>query len=562
MRKLIHVLCGALVTGLVAGCDEPLSVQNPDQPERERVLNTPGDIENFIANAWVTVNAGTIGPGIAQTGAGANDALQPAFLVMGLESYSGNSNFAMATRGAVPRNFIDNSRGNLAELGNVRDWRVLHRAARSALLGLNRLSDPTFTLGSAAQDVRARAFAHFSFGAALGFLSLSYDSVSVMTIADAQEELNFPLTGYAEGMQIALQNLDEAIALATVTPAPAGANGFPLPASWLNSGTTTSAANFVRLVRSYKALFRANVARTPQERAAVDWTEVIDDANNGITADYVVNMSPTLGWDVNWVIQHYLFQSWTQMWQLIVGMGDTSGGFDTWLATPLAAKTAFVVVTPDERFPQGSTRTAQIADSPPSGSPPAAGQYFRNRPPGEDVVTSNTLANSFYDFNRFQAFRNATRVGPYPVLVKAVIDLLAAEGYIRTGQFALAAAKIDISRVGNGGLPPLVGAGLNDLVTPVPGGASCVPRVPVGPNFTSSACGNILEALKWEYRLESAYTGYGNWFFPGRGWGDLPEGTPLHFPVPFQEMDARGAPFYNLGGVGGPSSAARGNYGI
>ena len=562
MRKLIHMLCGALVVGMVAGCEDPLDVENPDNPERERVLNTPGDIETFIANAWVTVNGGTIGPAVAQTGAGTNDALQPQLIVLGLESYSGNSNFAMATRGAVPRNFIDNTRGNLAEIGNVRDWRVLHRAARSALLGLNRLSDPSFTLGSAAQDVRARSFAHFVFGVAMGYLSLAYDSVSVMTIADAQEELTFPFTGYQDGIEIALTNLDEAIALATQTPAPAGGNGFPLPATWLNTGATVSAADFVRLIRSYKALLRANVARTPAERAAVDWTQVIADANAGIIADYVVQMSPTLGWDVNWVIQHYLFQSWHQMWQLIVGMGDTSGQFDAWLALPLAQKAAFVVVTPDRRFPQGSTRTAQIAASPASGSPPPAGLYFRNRPPGEDVITSNTLANSFYDFIRFQAFRNASRVGPYPILVKPVIDLLAAEGYIRTGQFALAAAKIDLTRVGRGQLPPLTGAGINDLVTPVPGGASCVPRVPVGPSFTSSACGNILEALKWEYRIESAFTGYGNWFFPGRGWGDLPEGTPLHHPVPFQEMDARGQAFYSLGGVGGESSAARGNYGI
>ncbi|MGH7719408.1 MAG: hypothetical protein ACREON_11270, partial [Gemmatimonadaceae bacterium] len=135
MRTLIYVMCGALVAGTLAGCDDPLVVENPDNPERERVLNSPIDIENFIANAWTTVSGGTIGGTLATPTAGANDALQPQFLVMGLESYSGNSNFSMATRGAVPRNFIDNTRGNQTENGNVRDWRVLHRAARSALLG-------------------------------------------------------------------------------------------------------------------------------------------------------------------------------------------------------------------------------------------------------------------------------------------------------------------------------------------------------------------------------------------------------------------------------------------
>ena len=50
--------------------------------------------------------------------------------------------------------------------------------------------------------------------------------------------------------------------------------------------------------------------------------------------------------------------------------------------------------------------------------------------------------------------------------------------------------------------------------------------------------------------------------FAARGWGDLPEGTPIQWPVPYQEMDARAEPFYALGGVGQPGSAGPGNYGL
>ena len=56
-------------------------------------------------------------------------------------------------------------------------------------------------------------------------------------------------------------------------------------------------------------------------------------------------------------------------------------------------------------------------------------------------------------------------------------------------------------------------------------------------------------------------TTYGAWFFDSRGWGDLPEGTPLEWPVPNQELDARLLPIYNLGGVGQPSSAGTSTYG-
>jgi hypothetical protein len=69
-----------------------------------------------------------------------------------------------------------------------------------------------------------------------------------------------------------------------------------------------------------------------------------------------------------------------------------------------------------------------------------------------------------------------------------------------------------------------------------------------------------MEAMKYEYRMETAYSSFGRWFFAGRGWGDLVAGTPLEYPVPYDELDARQKPYYALGG-GGPSSAAPGTYG-
>jgi hypothetical protein len=144
-------------------------------------------------------------------------------------------------------------------------------------------------------------------------------------------------------------------------------------------------------------------------------------------------------------------------------------------------------------------------------------------------------------------------------MTRAEMDLLAAEGYIRTGDFAKAMDKINITRVGNGKLPPL--AGITSLTQPIDNTGSCVPRVPQPPNFTTAACGNIMEAMKWEKRLETEMTHLGAWFVDSRGWGDLAEGTPVHFPVPFQEMDARARAAYNIGGVGGVDAAPRGTYG-
>ena len=91
---------------------------------------------------------------------------------------------------------------------------------------------------------------------------------------------------------------------------------------------------------------------------------------------------------------------------------------------------------------------------------------------------------------------------------------------------------------------------------------TCVPKVPdPAQSYRGWKCGNVWDALKYEFRLETAYTGYGNWYLPGRGWGDLPQGTATQFPVPYQEMDSRARPFYGFGG-GLPSSAGPGNYGL
>ncbi len=115
---------------------------------------------------------------------------------------------------------------------------------------------------------------------------------------------------------------------------------------------------------------------------------------------------------------------------------------------------------------------------------------------------------------------------------------------IRTGAFAQAAALINITRVRNG-LPAITAF---DATTPVPGGANCVPRVPVPAGGT--VCGNMMEAMKWEKRIETAFTSIAPWFFESRGWGDLPENTALFWPVPYQELQVRGYPMNALYGAG------------
>jgi hypothetical protein len=143
-----------------------------------------------------------------------------------------------------------------------------------------------------------------------------------------------------------------------------------------------------------------------------------------------------------------------------------------------------------------------------------------------------------------QQLYQANRIGKFPMMQKAEVDLLAAEAYYRLGDLANAAAKINITRQAKGILPALPAT--MTATDQIPGGGACVPRVPdPATNFTSAKCGTLFEALKWEKRMELAFMQYGAWYFDSRGWGDLAAGTPLEWPVPYQEMDTRSLTLYN-----------------
>ena len=543
----------ALVGLGAIACKDILVAENLSSPDVERVFATPGAIEQTIGSGYQSCHNNVT-----------NSATMTEVSVMGLESYSQLNNNNMGPRSTIPRNPIQNQLGSSSIFG---EFSSLTRAARLAVNAVNaldrlRADDPSPAdgiLGSEGRDLRARAFGFFVIGCNQGWLSIIYDSAAVMKVGLSSDTIP-PLTAARFVMDTAIQHLDSAIAIANRAEAAAG---FPTINTWLG-GRAHSRDEFVRLVRTYRARFRAGIARTAAERDAVDWPAVIDDAENGITSDFRVNVGAQTGWNSGFFVTT-MFQdgrNWSQISLMYYGMADVSGGYDAWLATPLMSRSPFLVVTPDRRWPSGATRAAQVSAS---VAPPANSYnhfpYVAALSPDD---TGEPWGWSYYQFNRNRALRFNTPAssGDYPEIMKPEMDLLAAEGYIRTGNIAAAAAKIDISRVARGGLPALTGV-VTTASDPVPGGASCVPRVPVGPNFTSTACGNIMEAMKWEKRMETAYTSFARWWIDGRGWGDLVEGTALEYPVPFQEMNARGGrPSYPLGGGGGNSAAPKGTYGF
>jgi hypothetical protein len=547
MRRLAT---GLAVAALVTACSDALEVSNENNPSTPQVLNSAADLETAIGGTFRVIHVANVG--------GSNDNIDNQMKALALESYATVNNFGMNVRAPLPRNPILNERGNNVQVGNNRDYQQLQVAARATanyIFALDRLEDadparPVLT--SVGRSASARAFAFFTLGLALGNTALVYDSAA--TVTPKTPIVAGPLEGYRAVMDTALRMMDSALAIANSAPVVADQGNFLIQSGWIRSANFPSGFNraqFIQLVRSYKARLRAGVARTPTERAAVNWNEVIADAQNGLPTGLVIRTTVSGGWDNAWIASQYRYGGWHNMSNHFIGMADTSGAYQTWLSTRDANGQAggggpILIRTPDLRFPSGETRAAQTANSPTAQVPPlppTGRLYFRNRAPGDDTPTP-AHGDSYYDHARFYAVFAATdRVGDWPTMTRTELDMLIAEGQLRTNtNTSNAIALINITRTASG-LPALTGTGT------VPGGNACVPRVPVGPSGNTTQCGDAFEAMKYEKRLETAMTGYGQWFFDSRGWGDLPEGTALHWPVPWQEMDARLKQYYDMGGT-------------
>lgn len=543
-----------LSTFVACKADESLGVNNLNNPDVVRAFATPDGVENVLKNGFLQIFGATHG---------SSTAIWPAAQATALESYGSVANFGLAQRGAIPRSVIDNTRGNPTANENFRDFQQLFLRGRliaNALGAFNVQLAAGASIGTAFQDQRARSYGYFAMAMANGEGAMMYDSVGVLT-ATLDPKVVPPLVGYKDAMTTALQQMDSAIAIANVARTANGSagnlTGF-LPVDWMRtSPAPTSLDDYIRMVHSMKARFRAGNARNPAERAAVNWQAVHDDAAAGITKDWVLDLSANLGWTAAWLNQMAVSTGWSGMTPAIVGMADTTSGYATWVATDRGSRSPFLIQTPDARFPKGTTRAEQTTNSPAlSASLPTI--YFRNRPPGEDSP-GEAYGISYYDHVRFTSYRQGGSVGKWLWMSQAENDMLRAEALIALGRSAEVAPLLNRTRVLNN-LPPFPPGSTTASRAPIqPGGGpnSCVPRTPTAAGG-GLECGSLFEAVKWEKRMETLYTGYSQWFFDSRGWNDLPVGSPLMYPVPFQEMDSRFESFYN-GQIGDPVWQASSN---
>lgn len=545
--RQLKATAGALLLFGAAACAD-LVVDNTNAPDRRRALATPGDVESLVAGAYRSWYGGeewqsnTVGTSAAW---------------MGVASFMWSStaaNLGMNEYSKLPRVPIQNSATH-ADYGYISDsWTRHYRALASINDGLRTIQSDTSVSNAlgAARVQRAKIFGKFVQGLAHGSIALVYDKgyivdegKEIITPSGAPVDLGEPIA-YQALMNAALAKLDTAIAMSST-------GTLTIPAAWMGTTGDVSMAQLVQIANSFKARYRANVARTLTERQAVNWNQVLAEVGAGVHTDWMADRSVVFpSFAGQSTLQYMQLATYQQLTYFIHGMADTSGSYQQWLALPLASRDANInnnpvlIRTPDKRFPQGETQAAQVANK---------GKYFHIRTNTAGTAASvafqwtqptrGTWRWSWYASRELDGGKHGT--GLWPEIPYAEMRMLAAEALFRTGNLAAAADSVNVTRVANG-LNATNAAGLN---------SSCVPKLP------NNSCGGLLEMLKWEKRMELWAKGpyKASWYFDGRGWNDLYRGTALQLPIPEEQSIVLGlGAAYTFGGVGGQSASTGSSY--
>lgn len=520
-------LSALLIIGLL-GCMD-LDVANPNEPDAEASLASIEDVDALLGGAYRIYWDMLHYNGWAYP----SNALDVATWV----SSASWGNFGMRDLGSLPRAALLNTEDYVYRQDIIENpWYGSYGALSSANDALTAVKlgvyDP-----DPARKARAQAFAKFTQGVVHGWLALYYDqafifdeNVDINAVAAGTEELE--LSPASEVYQAAMGFLQAAEDIAS------SGSQWALPESWLRGNGNVNNANLIQLINTVRARITASMPRTPADRAALNWNQIISWVDAGITEDFRIE-SEFPGWyDAYRIIGQQ--DGWVGASYYNVGLADESGAFQTWLATDPNLRESFDVVTADRRVvgPEGGQQRGKYFQN--QGNhwhPQARGQYFWTR----------------YIFKRFcpdpetgELYCGWGMGGSGIHMPLAEMDFLKAEGLWRNNAAGNAAAIADIInkyRVPNGELPP------------------------VDPATATAA--DLLYYIQYEKRFETQGTHPGISFFDARGWpvirsrkdatfgtSDLPLNTPVQFPVPVKELNIWDIGGYTFGG-GGAGSAAK-----
>lgn len=536
MRTSSLLIAGVLAF-VAAGCQD-LEITNPNNPDRQVVVSSATDVEALISTSfrrWFNMTQ-ALTPSTAITCAAD-------------EFSSGFTDYGSHEQGLEPRNAIDNGPVS-ANSPNRTPFQTIYSIIGGVNIGLQAIDKYDLKITSSGADVtqRAWAFGKFVQGLTHGWEAMLYDKgwafsetmdLDTVLFVEGSTQVQDLIRDYKVVRDTALAELAEALRIAQTT-------SFTLPGSYQGDwipGIEMSNVEFQKLLHSFMARYMVYGARTPEERAQVNWAQVIDHVNKGITQDFAPMGTPDImdsGYKNRAARQRTTTPGdFMRVDYQLVGVADQGSGFVNWHAQAWANRNPWVMTNvQDRRIIKSPTATCT---SNTANSLANEGKYMGCHVATVFSASRGTGQRSYYYYHR-EGRGTAYNTGPLLIMTVAEMDLLKAEGLIRLGRAAEAVPLVNKTRVAVGELPPVTLDG-------VPG-PFCTPR-----KFNGD-CGSLWDALRYEKRMEGIGTDAAIAHWDSRGWGAFVINTPLDYPIPGDQLELMGIPMYTTGGGGYHSAAA------
>ncbi|MBN4081084.1 hypothetical protein JYT44_01835 [Caldithrix abyssi] len=525
MKKMNKKTCLVLVTVLGFWSCAELDVSNTNDPDKNRALAKPSDVESFIKGSFLTWWQGT-----HTTGGSFNPG------VMADAHTCSWGNYGMRELSSEPRAEANNSPAYNYAYALEQPWYRWYGAISAAndgsisLKALQSQSADGTAMGSEDSDNRALIFAKFISGISHGMVAIYYDQ-GFFVDEDTDFDVGLDLLGYNDLMMKAVGVLE-----GVVNDANSNAS-ITLPESWLQIPNLTL-ADLAGIANSFIARFKAGVSRTAAERRAVDWVSVKSRAELGKP------FAPVGDGDFWWSRTQYytgVSRSWGRADYWMIGPADKSDGFKDWVgdnsAETIQGRMAFSMETDDARI------TGALDDS--TGEQ-TQGLYCANEYRTRYIASRGTYHQTYYVLNKTRTYAvDQGLEGPMHDVTQAELDLLVAEANLRAGDAAAAAAAINMTRVTNGSLTPAAAADGVGADTDAPNALDA---------------GTLWAKYKYEKIFEGVFTHPYLPYTDRRGWDNLLKGTPLHLALPGKELEILLLDNYTFGGqdrVGNPGTAGK-----
>ena len=546
--RILRSLIATAIAATALGCN--LDVENPNDPDVNRALSDPGGLERLISGAfqtWATTRGDYFSALPMTTQADNYTASWNNAAIRFYNSVGSDcpERCAWTNSATAP----EAAGGPTVEFSYYGYYTVLS-AANDVLAAIGRgvCFDGNFTADDCAADntltSRNTAISKMLQGMALAGIAMFYDQGFVVDeTTDLTAVLTAPFNTRVEIRDAALAKFDEAFT-------EAGLHAWDTDPTWMGiGGLGYSNTQIQRLIRTMQAELLAMFPRNDTENAAADWAQVATFAAAGISSgtpfdwEYTIDPANVCGIDC--------VKTW--------GNSILTMRVDTRVASKItnhthpwpepagnACPTGAGIYGQDDRVGDGSygpeddyNGAATVMATANAGTdfacsgvaifPAARGQYHQSN---LQHVRYHHLA---YEGEGLPGENGS---GQDPFYTRQMNDLLWAEAEIRRagGSGAVAAARINNSRNGRGGLPNLTGA---------------------------ETQAQLLNALWYEQDIEFMGQGATPFFNRRRrapyctnpciGAEGLINGTPRHMPVPDKELQVLLRANYTFGGAGNPA---------